>query len=435
MISSRLRVCSRYLSECYIMAPSPSRWFRIGAVVFGLSLLPLIECGLRMSGVVDGPAPTLPAGSWSAGDRHRPALVEKDGMVRPAEDQVRGGFMHDLSFPVRPTPGVPRVVCLGGSATLGVPVESTPERTFPGRLEARLASAGFPAEVINLGGASFGSDQVRALVEAVLPYQPDALVIYSGNNEFFNYNLRLYEANRQWHAERLAGLHLMRVLQQAISRPPSVDAQRESQEAVVAAAIAAQLDTEEGWPRDTQRRDSIHAAVVERYRTNLSAVASLTAGAEIPVLIARVPANLAEPPWLALAAPGENGGAAEAALAGDCASAASAIEQAPSHAGGWYRRGMCARQEGAPSQQWAPDLEAALRLDLSPGRPPPALQSVPASLAAEWKHVDELPLNAIFSHSARPEFGLDLFHDSCHLTPDGYDRLASEIAIALARRW
>ena len=153
------------------------------------------------------------------------------------------------------------------------------------------------------------------------------------------------------------------------------------------------------------------------------------------MLIARVPANLAEPPWLAMAAPGEDDANAEAALAGDCTAAKAAIASAPSHAGGWYRRGMCTRAEGAPPELWSSDLEAALRLDLSPGRPLPSLQAVPEALATDWQHVDALSLQSLFSSSADPAFGLDLFHDSCHLTPEGYDRLAAAFALALVRRW
>jgi hypothetical protein len=421
--------------EFYPMPSSSSRWLRLGAVLFGLSLLPVLEGILRLTGTVEGDAPSVPAGAWSVSERAEPMLIERDGLVRPAPGLVRDGFMHDLQFPASPTPGVPRIVCFGGSATLGVPVESTPERTFPGRLQTRLKDVGFAAEVINLGGASFGSGQVRMLAEAVLPYAPDALVIYSGNNEYFNFNLRLYEANHRWHAERLEGLHLMRLLRTSLGRGPDADQARASQEAVIADAIAAVLHAEEAWPvredGTVRRTDSVHEAVVSRYRDNLSAVAAMTEAAQIPVLIARVPANLAEPPWLALAAPREDAGAAEAALSGDCAAAESGIQDAPSHAGGWYRRGMCAMQAGAPVEMWQADLTTALALDLSPGRPPPDLQVIPEHVAAEWPHVSALTLDSLFSASANPPHGLELFHDSCHLTPAGYDALASQIAVDL----
>jgi lysophospholipase L1-like esterase len=417
------------------MAPPSPRWLRLGAVLLGLALLPAAEGLLRLTGAVRGAEPSLPDGAWSASDRGEVFLVEQDGVVRPAPALVADGFMQDLQFPARPTPGVPRIVCFGGSATLGVPVERAPERTFPGRLQARLASAGFETEVINLGGASFGSDQVRALAEAVLPYDPDALVIYSGNNEYFNFNLRLYEANRQWYAERLEGLHLMRALRLLLGRDPTPDAARATQDAVVAAAIAGRLEAEDAWPRVEgglgRRTDSIHAAVLDRYRDNLSAVAALTAETATPVLIARVPANLAEPPWLALADPGEDDSAAQAALAGDCDAAEAAIADTPGHAGGWYRRGMCGMRSGAPVAEWGGDLTTALSLDLSPGRPPPDLQAIPAQVAERWPHVRHLSLDALFSAQSDPPYGLNLCHDSCHLTPDGYDRLAAQIAVDL----
>ncbi|MFT5682828.1 MAG: hypothetical protein ACI8RZ_003752, partial [Myxococcota bacterium] len=250
--------------------------------------------------------------------------------------------------------------------------------------------------------------------------------------------LRLYETNRQWHAERLEGLHLMRVLRGLLGRDSDAEQARASQETVTNDAITATLRAENAWPvvsdGAVHRTDSIHAAVVTRYRDNLATVASLTADAGIPVLIARVPANLIESPWLALAAPGEDGDAAEAARAGDCARADAGIRDASSHAGGWYRRGMCALEEGAPVAQWGADLTTALALDLSPGRPPPDLQVIPEEVATGWEHVYDLSLDGLFSASADPPYGLDLFHDSCHLTPTGYDRLAGQIAVDLVGR-
>ena len=206
------------------------RWgFRLAAVLIPVVLVLGAEGGLRLTWTEEAPAPSTPGG-WGKGalvvtPHTRQQLLEqvrdaagKVTAVRTSRRMVNDHFMHDLSWSTRPAPGTFRVFCFGGSATHGVPFEKKKGVPFPDRLQAHLRAAGKNAEVFNLGGASFGSDQVLELVKEVLEYGPSALVVYSANNEFFNYHLELVALNRSWVPRRLEKIKLLAVARKLLGR-------------------------------------------------------------------------------------------------------------------------------------------------------------------------------------------------------------------------
>ena len=139
------------------MSSSRVKWiFRVLALAFVPAVLVAAELSLRAA-EEPMPAVDMPEG-WGQDVRvitehGRDAPLEvylgSDGeqRARSSEDMQMGRFMHPVDYAVQRAPGVFRVFCFGGSATMGVPVEATPEQTFPGRLQALLDDAGVPAEV------------------------------------------------------------------------------------------------------------------------------------------------------------------------------------------------------------------------------------------------------------------------------------------------
>lgn len=78
-----------------------------------------------------------------------------------------------------------RVFILGGSAASGWPYEIG-DFNISHLLEKKLKIA-YPdkiIEVINAAGGTYGSHRVRLLFDELIEYQPDLIVLYSGNNEF-----------------------------------------------------------------------------------------------------------------------------------------------------------------------------------------------------------------------------------------------------------
>ena len=91
---------------------------------------------------------------------------------------------QQTTFKERKTPGTFRIFCLGGSACAGWPHTAT-ER-FSTYLDTCLRKiyAGKNIEIINCGAHGFASYRVREVFHQLIPYQPDAIIVWSGNNEF-----------------------------------------------------------------------------------------------------------------------------------------------------------------------------------------------------------------------------------------------------------
>lgn len=455
--------------------PRPARrsaaWLARGlALLVGLAAVPALELGLRALNVEPDPPPRAPA-DWGAGARVARAGVDEGQLIvrvntngetriRSAPDEVAAHRMMGVDAALAPEPGVLRVVALGGSATLGVPVEATPERTWPAHLERALAALGQPAEVLNLGGASFGSDEELQIVDALGGAGVGAVVLWSGNNEAFRYGLELWRENRGWAAQvaALARWRTLRLLRRALGRP-AVEADpvaaRADQDAVVAAALAAQLARsgadgrtllpgpgEAGPPR---RRDPAARAVDDRFSANLRAMVEAIGGWRTPdggrplLLLPVVPVHLGARPALSLPDPDRPAAAARArralararpALEGPpsppaCEAAMPdlqlAVDEDPHQADAWWGLGRCLRALGRPGADAA--LDAAWALDFAPGRPTPGMHAALRAMAgAPGVRVLDPPAH-LRADAA--------FHDTCHLTADAQAALGRWLASEL----
>lgn len=77
-----------------------------------------------------------------------------------------------------------RVICLGGSASAGWP--HPPSEIYSRYLEKSLQKL-YPAkkvEVINCSAHGFASYRIRQVFKTIIPLQPDAVIVWCGNNEF-----------------------------------------------------------------------------------------------------------------------------------------------------------------------------------------------------------------------------------------------------------
>jgi tetratricopeptide (TPR) repeat protein len=90
----------------------------------------------------------------------------------------------NVTFPVEKAPHTFRVFRLGGSASAGWPHPSTENH---GRYLERALQKAYPTEgiqVINVSGHGYASYRVRRVFDQIIDFDPDLLIIYSGNNEF-----------------------------------------------------------------------------------------------------------------------------------------------------------------------------------------------------------------------------------------------------------
>ena len=188
-------------------------------------------------------------------------------------------------------PNTLRIVTFGGSATAGLGF--SPNVTFARHLE-RMLTLAYPehsVEVINLGIVALSSRQVKLLAEdAANRYEPDLLVIYSGNNEFLELHAAKYAAAHATPlsraAEALRTLNLYRVVQRAVRGPPrapSLADQNFSREDL-------QL-TQDAIIRDIQTSPAEIAEAVDAYEANLHAMVDAAQASGSPLLLMTVASN------------------------------------------------------------------------------------------------------------------------------------------------
>ncbi|MEC8381301.1 MAG: hypothetical protein VXZ96_13310 [Myxococcota bacterium] len=426
-----------------------NRLFQFLSIFFGIGILCAIELLLRVNGTFAHTvlSPTLPSdwkisGIPAAGQPQSTMLVRDGNTIHLS--QMAKSHMKTPSFELEPE--TRRIFTFGGSATLGVPVEDQPEQTFPGQLSALLAQVGVPNETLYLGGASFGSDHVNVLANEVKSLSPSALLIYSGNNEYFNFGLALSQENPRYQTGKIyvQSLHTVRLLNHLFGRGPtqltiSYEQIKFEQDIKLAELIQGVLYNEPNsiiWEDGLAvRNDSITQTVANRFKNNLRSVLDAYPGQT--VIIGEVPPNLFEPPWLSLHHP-DTSQSTQSAFTERTSSIQflpcedaiheweKLIQMDAWRADAWYGLGVCQHELGL---EYETSLRNALELDMNPGRPTAALNAV----LTELDGADVIRFSAFEDTN---DFGRSLFHDSCHLTPEGYGTVAKDFRNALiAQGW
>src|SRR5213594_4056671 len=151
---------------------------RAAAVIVGVSPLLALEAGLRLCGA--GRAQV--SDSLSGFNQNFPLFERVGGVYRTSP--AREPFFPEQEFSLaKPTNGF-RIFCFGGSTVYGHPYQG--DTAFPKWLELEL-DATHPTrsyQAINCGGVSYASYRLAPIVKEVLNYQPDLVIIATGENEF-----------------------------------------------------------------------------------------------------------------------------------------------------------------------------------------------------------------------------------------------------------
>jgi lysophospholipase L1-like esterase len=184
-----------------------------------------------------------------------------------------------------------RILTFGGSATAGLGYG--PNVTFTRHLE-RLLERAHPdrtVEVVNLGVVALASKQVRVLVEdAIRHHQPDAVVVYSGNNEFLEVHAEKFAASQSTLVSRalawLNDTNAYRLASRAVHGPPqkpslaeqdfSRDDLRVSQHAII---------------KHIEMTPDEILTVIDRYEENVDAIAQIAKESGTPLMLMTVAAN------------------------------------------------------------------------------------------------------------------------------------------------
>ena len=267
--------------------PRPMRWRKkLGYSLFTtLLFFVLLEGGLALTGIspiVDTSDPFV--GFAGSSPLFVPDANDSSRLVT-APNKV--AYFNKQSFPRRKRTGVVRVFCLGGSTTYGRPYDDG--TSFAGWLRELLPRVAPDTswEVINAGGVSYASYRVARLAEEVAQYEPDLVIVYTGQNEFLEErtyrDIRRISPLRRNLTRALAQTRTFALAQRLLRWQHN---QRQPDRFQMSEEVDAVLDHTVG-PTSYERNDGLRQRILDHFSVNLTRIVHIfrRAGAEI-VLIA-----------------------------------------------------------------------------------------------------------------------------------------------------
>jgi hypothetical protein len=263
---------------------------RMLAVLLGLMPLILVESGLRL---MDNPVATaVDHDPWVNLEQLQPLFVLDRSSGQWSIPESRMNFFRPASFAAVKPAQTRRIFVLGGSTVQGRPYST--ETAFSTWLQLRLRAANpeLSFEVVNCGGVSYASYRVSKILDELLQHQPDAIVLYTGHNEFLED--RTYAEVRSMGAvnrriSQLAGkLETVRWLRERFAASP-IEATE------LASEVNARLDHSGGLA--SYVRDPVWRVDVERHFADTFRRMVVTAGhANVPLLVCLPAGDLVNTP-------------------------------------------------------------------------------------------------------------------------------------------
>ena len=278
---------------------SRRRWFRVFAVLAGLLPLAALEAGLRLCDVgrpADAPDP------FAGFNRNFPLFERQGAVYRTA--RARAPFIAPQEFPAEKPRGSFRLFCFGGSTVYGHPY--TGETAFPKWLELELAGRD-PArawQAINCGGVSYASYRIAPMVQEVLHYQPDLIIVATGHNEFLEdrtyHSLKTRSALWSGLQRTVYSLHTVNLVRQSLFRDRATarsSAAVSTDGGELSPHVNTRLDYASGYA--SYRRDEVWwQNVVAQYDESVRQIVAACRAAHVPVLLVRLGSNLRDcPPY------------------------------------------------------------------------------------------------------------------------------------------
>ncbi|MBW3597494.1 MAG: SGNH/GDSL hydrolase family protein [Planctomycetes bacterium] len=223
-----------------------------------------------------------------------PLFVRSDDGERYEIPPARQDFFRPDSFAAQKTADEFRIFCLGGSTVQGNPYGIETSFTTWLELSLQAADPGRSWEVVNCGGISYASYRLVPILEEVLGYEPDLIIVYSGHNEFLED--RTYEQIRRrpaWLAA--ANRAAIRSRLYNVARHALMEGTQDADPPELPAEVDAVLDHYGGldeYDRDDARRD----AIIADYELNLRRMIELAGAANVPVILCNPVSNLSHCP-------------------------------------------------------------------------------------------------------------------------------------------
>ncbi len=283
------------------MPPSPRRrWvFRIAAILLGLSPLVAFEATCAL---FDWGRPSLHDDPFVGFRAIKPLFVLSDDGQRMEIPKARQVYFAADSFATKKAANEYRVFCLGGSTVQGSPFAI--QTAFSTWLEISLAAADPERnwQVVNCGGVSYASYRLVPILEEVLGYQPDLIILLTGHNEFLEARSFDHVAGRGAVVNASLGvaskLRTFTLLREGYLRAQGISSQDPPPgRPILPAEVETLLDHRGGLER-YHHDHAWHAGVIEQYAYNLRRMVHMARERGVPVLLINPPYNLrACPPF------------------------------------------------------------------------------------------------------------------------------------------
>lgn len=272
------------------------RLFRIAAICLSFLVLVSIELLCRL---FDSEAASNDSFVEYAGQR--PLFVLDDDRQTYRIAQNRRAFFADDSFPKDLAAGTKRVFVLGGSTVQGRPY-SLPT-SFPTCLQTALntATADVQWDVVNCGGVSYASYRLLPILDEVLTYNPAAIVVCTGQNEFLEFMTyrdavkaidTFGETAVGW--TNLASVRLARRLFSAES-DGNPKKKTDDSMSVLPVEVDALLDQSDGWAM-YHREGLDRERIGRQFARNLKLMVTRCSERGVPLLLVSPPVNLRDCP-------------------------------------------------------------------------------------------------------------------------------------------
>ncbi len=271
--------------------------FRLAAVALGLSPLLLLEGLLWCFGAG---APCYDHDPFVGFRCVHPLFVLSDDARHYQIAPSRLAYFCPDSFAAKKAPNEFRIFCLGGSTIQGSPFGI--ETSFTTFLELGLQAAEPETlwQVVNCGGVSYASYRLVPILEEVLRYQPDLIIVCTGHNEFLED--RTYRHIKQMPelvarpAELLARTRTCQLLHRWWQSDPT----RNTDEAcdgrpVLPGEVDAMLEYRGGLDR-YHRDDKWRRDIELHFRFNLNRMVAMARKAGVPLLLVNPVCNLRDCP-------------------------------------------------------------------------------------------------------------------------------------------
>jgi len=160
----------------------------LGGLLFGIAIVAALELLLRVLGIAEDAPRHDPFSGFSSAVRtfelETPPGEDPIYRLSPARSRAqRDSNRREPEYEFAAANGF-RVFVIGGSSSQGVPYP--PGHSFASWLQRRL-SASLPdrhVEVVNAALSGYASRRLLPIVHEIAGYEPDALVVYMGHNEW-----------------------------------------------------------------------------------------------------------------------------------------------------------------------------------------------------------------------------------------------------------